>query len=604
LKGLDASTTEESIADFIKVTGPFQEVRVIRNKQTGESRRFAFVEFFSIEDATSFLTEHNGSIFLHGAKVSLDYSFDKKPPMFSQTTDPKRQDWLCEKCKYKNFGWRFSCLTCHATRSDDAVMCSTPMPPPQFQSNILMVRGILSTTTKDSVLGAFGLFQRPIVAVRFIKDKMTGVQRPFCFVEFGSIADAQLVFQCSRDLLIDGQYVNMVFADPSRNIGGLSDEQSPNEAFRPIIEIPKPRPPPPAPELIPPIVKLAWDNASGYYYDTNTGFYYDMASGFFYDGTSQQYHQYDSDFNMFVPAQQQTPVVPQTSAPRSEPKKKTTVVSVSAAPAKKTTVVSVAAAPAVTKKSKPVPPPVVIEDEPESKNDTNTTESTPMPVESQVTADSALMPPPPLPQNSTPQPQEAPPVVLDFDTLMGTITEGNLCLLCQRKFESPEKLERHVTLSDLHKTNLKKKTEEVNQQIAKSKAKTKRKGPSLANKKSKASKNEFKQSPSQPAQQQQQQQDDDSWMPSMSMSMDYNHNNQMDLEPPPILSGVAKMMAKMGYTGGGLGKKGTGIVEPVVAVMQPERAGLGTVTPIDTTAADQAAYTQRMKEKLHARYQR
>lgn len=135
-----------------------------------------------------------------------------------------------------------------------------------------MVRGILPTTTKDTVLGAFSLFQRPIVAVRFIKDKMTGAQRPFCFVEFHSIPDAQLVFQCSRDLLIDGQYVNMVFADPSRNIGGLSDEFSPNDAFRPNpMEMVKLRPPPPPPETIPPIVKLAWDAASGYYYDTNTG---------------------------------------------------------------------------------------------------------------------------------------------------------------------------------------------------------------------------------------------------------------------------------------------------------------------------------------------
>lgn len=72
---------------------------------------------------------------------------------------------------------------------------------------------------------------------------------------------------------------------------------------------------------------------------------------------------------------------------------------------------------------------------------------------------------------------------------MGPITQGNLCLLCQRKFENPEKLglfacgclivlfadsgERHVTLSDLHKTNYKKKSDEVKQQIAKAKPKPK-----------------------------------------------------------------------------------------------------------------------------------
>lgn len=101
-----------------------------------------------------------------------------------------------------------------------------------------------------------------------------------------------------------------------------------------------------------------------------------MASGLFYDGTSQQYHQYDSDFNMFVPAQQHTPVatVPQTPiTPKPESKKKTTVVSVAAAPTtKKTTVVSVAAAPTVShpKATPQKPAPVVIEDEPEPTNST------------------------------------------------------------------------------------------------------------------------------------------------------------------------------------------------------------------------------------------
>lgn len=166
----------------------------------------------------------------------------------------------------------------------------------------------------------------------------------------------------------------------------------------------------------------------------------------------------------------------------------------------------------------------------------------------------------------------------------------------------------------------------------------KRKGSSLANKKAKAAKNESLQSPSKGTQPNNNKVDHSYDCEQMRMCGEADSNNstiltaimgfnqpdfnQMDIEPPPVLSGVAKMMAKMGYTGGGLGKKGiwfclfffgevvkgvlgTGIVEPVVAVMQQERVGLGAASsPVDTTAADQAAYTQRMKDKLHARYQR
>jgi len=50
------------------------------------------------------------------------------------------------------------------------------------------------------------------------------------------------------------------------------------------------------------------------------------------------------------------------------------------------------------------------------------------------------------------------PTVEDY---MGRITKRNYCLLCRRKFENLIKLERHCTLSDLHRTNFKTKHNEA-----------------------------------------------------------------------------------------------------------------------------------------------
>jgi hypothetical protein len=66
----------------------------------------------------------------------------------------------------------------------------------------------------------------------------------------------------------------------------------------------------------------------------------------------------------------------------------------------------------------------------------------------------------PAAQSLLPQVQKTPhtPTIEDF---MGRITKRNFCLLCRRKFDNLIKLERHCTLSDLHRTNYKSKHSEA-----------------------------------------------------------------------------------------------------------------------------------------------
>lgn len=54
---------------------PLNEVRVIREKQTGISRGFAFVDFPTIEASTRMMADihHSGGLYIDGRRVYLDY---------------------------------------------------------------------------------------------------------------------------------------------------------------------------------------------------------------------------------------------------------------------------------------------------------------------------------------------------------------------------------------------------------------------------------------------------------------------------------------------------------------------------------------------------
>jgi len=108
LRGLKTTTTEETIIDALKIFGAVEDVRIIRDKGTGESRGFAFVDFFTIEEAKAFMEYNNGSIIIDGCKIQLDYSKPIKPfvfpsgtsfssggPIFMTQPPQEFKDWIC-----------------------------------------------------------------------------------------------------------------------------------------------------------------------------------------------------------------------------------------------------------------------------------------------------------------------------------------------------------------------------------------------------------------------------------------------------------------------------------------------------------------------------
>nr|2LXI_A Chain A, RNA-binding protein 10 [Homo sapiens] len=86
LRMLPQAATEDDIRGQLQSHGvQAREVRLMRNKSSGQSRGFAFVEFSHLQDATRWMEANQHSLNILGQKVSMHYS-DPKPKI--------NEDWL------------------------------------------------------------------------------------------------------------------------------------------------------------------------------------------------------------------------------------------------------------------------------------------------------------------------------------------------------------------------------------------------------------------------------------------------------------------------------------------------------------------------------
>lgn len=110
LRMLPQAATEDDIRGQLQSHGvQAREVRLMRNKSSGQSRGFAFVEFSHLQDATRWMEANQHSLNILGQKVSMHYS-DPKPKI--------NEDWLCNKCGVQNFKRREKCFKCGVPKSE------------------------------------------------------------------------------------------------------------------------------------------------------------------------------------------------------------------------------------------------------------------------------------------------------------------------------------------------------------------------------------------------------------------------------------------------------------------------------------------------------
>ncbi|XP_043830237.1 RNA-binding protein 10-like [Dromiciops gliroides] len=254
LRMLPQAATESDIRVQLQAHGiQAREVRLMRNKSSGQSRGFAFVEFNHLQDATRWMETNQHSLNILGQKVSMHYS-DPKPKI--------NEDWLCNKCGVQNFKRREKCFKCGVPKLEaeqklpvvmqldqqamslggrelsqgllplpqsyqtqsilaSQVLAQGSEPNSENANDTLILRNLNPHSTMDSILGALAPYAVLSSSnVRVIKDKQTQLNRGFAFIQLSTIVEAAQLLQILQalhpPLTIDGKTINVEFAKGSK----------------------------------------------------------------------------------------------------------------------------------------------------------------------------------------------------------------------------------------------------------------------------------------------------------------------------------------------------------------------------------------------------
>ncbi|KAM9752480.1 RNA-binding protein 10 isoform 2-T6 [Menidia menidia] len=248
LRMLPPSATANEIRAQLQEQGiQPREVRLMRNKSSGQSRGFAFVEFNLIQEATRWMETNQGVLSILGQRVSMHYS-EPKPRA--------NEDWLCNKCGVQNFKRREKCFKCSVPKSEaelklpqlqrdlpvglqkEGTQGLLPLPAP-YQSpgvsvtagqaaqqpdvanDTLILRNLGPHTSVEAILAALAPFATLSPSnVRLIKDKHTHLNRGFAFLQLSTIVEASQLLQILQALQpalsIDGKAIVVEFAKGSK----------------------------------------------------------------------------------------------------------------------------------------------------------------------------------------------------------------------------------------------------------------------------------------------------------------------------------------------------------------------------------------------------
>uniref|UniRef100_A0A7R9Z590 RNA-binding protein n=1 Tax=Chlamydomonas euryale TaxID=1486919 RepID=A0A7R9Z590_9CHLO len=185
--------------DIQRILAPFPNIvaiRLSRDRISQQSRGFAFVDFASENDAAR-LVEHADCepLFVGGARLTVEFSIDPAPgrsstvaqaPISRPAAADSRFDWMCSMCNSVNFARRTECYKCSAAQPANPQRAPSDMDGPSTVLKVSNLDPDCSETTLSSLFSAHA----PLLDVRLVLDKFTGMPRGFAFVEYHSTSDA------------------------------------------------------------------------------------------------------------------------------------------------------------------------------------------------------------------------------------------------------------------------------------------------------------------------------------------------------------------------------------------------------------------------------
>lgn len=377
VKGLSQRTVEDDLYRALAEWGPLRHVRVIKERNTGVSRGFAFVDFPSVDAAQKMMDGiGEDGLVVDGRRLFFEYSSKPTgglggPQVLPTDSGPgstsgaskggaaaSAVDWMCTVCGCVNFARRTSCFQCNELRTDDAppadVATSIPASTGKSRSeagptHVLVVRGLDEHINEETLHYEFSKYA-PIKDLRLVRDKFTHTSRGFAFIHFHSVEEATKALQASNGISLDknGQPLRVAYAksihgpgSSSSNAHGSSSlaataieaaafaqqydaagwapkEYNPDEGKARNEKLKS------APESLNNGTtdgRSTGANAApqaGFVWDEASGYYFDAASGFYYDGHRGLY--YDGNHGIWYSYNQETqqyePYVEQTGDAR------------------------------------------------------------------------------------------------------------------------------------------------------------------------------------------------------------------------------------------------------------------------------------------------
>ncbi|XP_022081359.1 RNA-binding protein 5-like [Acanthaster planci] len=202
LKNLHSSITDRDIRTVLQMFGaPIKDVRLVKHRDTGVSRGFAFVEFQFLPDAQRWMEENQGRIDLVGQDTQLVYSSNKD----------REEDWFCSQCGTHNFKRREFCFKCSVSKDDSERYSEIG----DVASNVLILMGLDALTTEETVTKVLEYISSAKMNISIARDTLTRTSRGYCYVEVDTVETAtylmNIIASMQPPLQIDGKQVSVHF---------------------------------------------------------------------------------------------------------------------------------------------------------------------------------------------------------------------------------------------------------------------------------------------------------------------------------------------------------------------------------------------------------
>ncbi|XP_076261481.1 RNA-binding protein 5-like isoform X2 [Rhynchophorus ferrugineus] len=248
IRGLAQHITENDIRQDIIQGGLMpKDIRLIRKKDTGASRGFAFVEFATLSEAVRWMEMKQGILMLQDHyRAIMQFSIPKDGNPTEKAPHKALADWFCIKCGAQNFKRRDNCFMCHASRTESEEGGSGSDETCNYTTKTIMLRNLDALTTEDSVMSVLNTvipdLVKSISAVCIGRDPLTSTSRGICYLGTESTIDALAIFGAlnglKTPLSIDGKTVILSYCKYNMGDTKKAYSQADHAAF-PNASIPQ-----------------------------------------------------------------------------------------------------------------------------------------------------------------------------------------------------------------------------------------------------------------------------------------------------------------------------------------------------------------------------